>query len=162
MKLSEIPSINGAIWIESVVIHPDIRGLGLGKYLMLKTEQFCKSRGFKLAYLCTIDKQIFYSRIGYKFCKPVTASSGTVCLRPNMFNGNADDYCTEDLLPVREDELGQICRQVFQERPSLADIPVPSIKLPLKELNKKSPVCAADKSQISRVTIHKDFMKKWL
>ena len=77
-KLSEIPSNRSAVFIESVVIHPDLRGQGLGKILMLKLEQFCIDKGYKIAYLCTIDMQIFYSRCGYKFCKPVNASSGTV------------------------------------------------------------------------------------
>ena len=93
VKLSEIPSKSCSIWIESVVIHPDLRGQGVGKYLMLKTEEFCKNRGFNTAYLCTIDKQVFYSRCGYKFCKPVTASSGTVFVRQGMFDGQSHlDY----------------------------------------------------------------------
>ena len=62
VKLSEIPSKLEAVWIESVVIHPDLRGFGLGKHLMLKTEEFCRKLGYKIGYLCTIDRQVFYSR----------------------------------------------------------------------------------------------------
>ena len=34
------------------------RGKGLGKILMLKTEEYCISRGFKTAYLTTHDQQV--------------------------------------------------------------------------------------------------------
>ena len=166
VKLSQIPSAGQAIWIESVVIHPDVRGKGIGKYLMLKTEEFCKAKGFNIAYLCTIDKQVFYSRCGYKFCKPVTASSGTVGIRQGMFDGqshmdslmkkNKDD----DLLPKREDELGTLCATVFQANPSLSQ--EPCIKLPLRTLPRFVSSVKIDKSQINPVTIHKDFMKKIL
>ena len=167
VKLSEIPSLSFAVWIESVVIHPDLRGKGLGKYLMLKSEEFCKIKGFKVAYLCTIDKQIFYSRCGYKFCKPVNASSGTV---GDRFGGNKNamrqlltntDNLDEDLLPERTDELGCICKQVFQEKPRLRDIVEPSFKLPLRSLKSSSQSYVVNK-QLNPVTIHKDFMKKWL
>ena len=67
--------------MESVVVHPDLRGKGFGKYLMLITEQFaCEEKGFIEAYLCTIDRQIFYSRCGYTFCDPVCAYSGNIKL----------------------------------------------------------------------------------
>ena len=167
VKLSQIPSHGQAIWIESVVIHPDLRGKGIGKYLMLKTEEFCKAKGFNTAYLCTIDKQVFYSRCGYQFCKPVTASSGTVGIRQGMFDGQSHlDYLMnknsvkpdEDLLPPRQDELGQLCATVFQAKPSLGQEPF--IKLPLRTLKRFVSSVKIDKSQVNRVNIHKDFMKK--
>ena len=68
------------MWIESVVIHPDLRGKRFGKYLMLISEKFAKDEGFLEAYLCTIDRQIFYSRCGYTFCDPVCAYSGNIKL----------------------------------------------------------------------------------
>ena len=37
--MTRIPSDPLAAWIESVVVHPELRGKGVGKYLMLKTEQ---------------------------------------------------------------------------------------------------------------------------
>ena len=47
---------------------------------MLICEKFAKDEGFVEAYLCTIDRQIFYSRCGYTFCDPVCAYSGNIKL----------------------------------------------------------------------------------
>ena len=81
VRLARITSKAKAVWIESVVVHPDLRGKGFGKYLMLITEQFAsEEKGFIEAYLCTIDRQIFYSRCGYTFCDPVCAYSGNIKL----------------------------------------------------------------------------------
>jgi len=167
VKLSEIPSNRSAVYIESVVIHPDLRGQGIGKYLMLRTEKFCREKGYKIVYLCTIDMQVFYSRIGYKFCKPVVASSGTVSvgMKHGMFSDNSHkDFLNpdkkknkdEDLLPIRTDELGEICSKVFQSDPKLPEIE-PVIKLPLGDVTS----CPTMKNN-KLVTVHKDFMKKWL
>ena len=80
VRLAKIPSKPSAVWIESVVIHPDLRGKRFGKYLMLISEKLAKDEGFLEAYLCTIDRQIFYSRCGYTFCDPVCAYSGNIKL----------------------------------------------------------------------------------
>jgi len=162
-KLSEIPSNRSAIFIESVVIHPDLRGQGLGKILMLKLEQFCRDKGYKIAYLCTIDMQIFYSRCGYKFCKIIAASSGTVSagMKNGMFKDNSQTDLVfdkkkqdEDLLPERTDDLGIACAKCFQPDPKLQE-KEPVMKLPLSELK-------AAKPGTTEIGVHKDFMKKWL
>ena len=81
VRLARVTSKPHAVWIESVVIHRDLRGKGFGKYLMLIVEQFAREvKNFSEAYLCTIDKQIFYSRCGYSFSDPVCAYSGNVKL----------------------------------------------------------------------------------
>jgi GNAT superfamily N-acetyltransferase len=170
VKLSCVPSKPKSVWIESVVIHPDLRGQGIGKYLMLVTEKYCRDKQFITGYLCTIDKQVFYSRCGYKFCEPVTASSGTVrgwggsssvdaYMPPNTVGKNKKPP-PEEKEAQRDDELGLLCTQVFQV-PSLPE-QEPVIKLPLRTLTSPSTsVRVADKSQIqNRITIHKDFMKK--
>ena len=35
-KVSKVPALPGELFVESVVVHPGLRGLGLGKLLMLK------------------------------------------------------------------------------------------------------------------------------
>ena len=158
------------MYIESVVIHPDLRGQGLGKFLMLKVEKFCIDKGYKIAYLCTIDMQIFYSKCGYKFCSPVTASSGTVsvAMKHGMFSDKSHMDIVldkkkqdEDLLPLRTDALGQACAKVFQSDSKLPETE-PVIKF-LPSFSKSEIAVKTDKSQIqSKVGVHKDFMKKWL
>ncbi len=66
-------------------MHPDLRGLGLGKLLMLETERYCReSLGKDTAYLCTVDAHAFYSRLGYAPCPPVCAYGGSLQL-PDRF-----------------------------------------------------------------------------
>ena len=76
-RISKIPANLDAVFIESVIIHPHLRGKGIGKYLMLKTEEFVKRQGYTTAYLTTHDKQIFYSCCGYKFSEAVCAFGGS-------------------------------------------------------------------------------------
>ena len=35
-KVSKVPALPGELFVESVVVHPGLRGIGLGKLLMLK------------------------------------------------------------------------------------------------------------------------------
>merc|ERR1719435_305934 len=60
-RVSKVPADLKKVFIESVVIHPGLRGKGLGRILMLKTEEYCVSQGFTTAYLTTHDQQVFYS-----------------------------------------------------------------------------------------------------
>lgn len=60
-RLTRIPSDPEAVWIESVIVHPALRGQKVGKYLMLVTEKYCKDvHHFKTAYLCTVDQQVTF------------------------------------------------------------------------------------------------------
>ena len=45
-KVSKVPALPGELFVESVVVHPGLRGIGLGKLLMLKVS----SRKVKLAH----------------------------------------------------------------------------------------------------------------
>ena len=99
VRLARIPSKADAVWIESVVLHPDLRGKGFGKYLMLHIEKFAREdKGFSNAYLCTIDRQIFYSRCGYSFCDPVCAYSGNIKLPSGLTASNPQLGCETILL----------------------------------------------------------------
>ena len=77
-RIAFLPNIDRAVWIESVVIHHDLRGKGYGRILMTRTENYAKSLGFTSAYLSTHDQQVFYGKLGYEFCKPVTTLGGVI------------------------------------------------------------------------------------
>ena len=84
-RVSRLPGNSSAAWIESVVVHPVLRGKGVGKHLMHRVEQVCQQRwGMDRAYLMTVDRQVFYSRMGYSFTEPVVFYGGNVSL-PDKF-----------------------------------------------------------------------------
>jgi len=84
-RISKIPADPSQVFVESVVIHPQLRGKGLGKILMLKTEEYCVNQGFTTSFLTTHDQQIFYSRCGYKFSEAVCAFGGSSTLNIGNF-----------------------------------------------------------------------------
>ncbi|EFO23052.1 acetyltransferase [Loa loa] len=58
-------------WIESVIINNDLRGKGLGRWLMAQLENEARKFGFRKAYLSSENKQAFYAKCGYSACEPV-------------------------------------------------------------------------------------------
>jgi len=86
-KVSKVPALPGQLFVESVVVHPGLRGIGLGKLLMLKVEEYCRNilRATTL-HLTTHDQQVFYSRCGYTFSQPVCAFGGSSKLKMDMFS----------------------------------------------------------------------------
>lgn len=77
LKITPIPSIPSACFIESVVVWKSLRGQGIGKFLMIEAEKYCK---FVLKldeiYLSTTDKEDFYRKLGYESCPPVSVFGG--------------------------------------------------------------------------------------
>lgn len=82
LKLTSIPSLPMACFIESVVVWKELRGQGIGKYLMAQAEDYCKYN-LKLneLYLATTDKEDFYAKLGYTPCEPVSIFGGP-CMLP--------------------------------------------------------------------------------
>ncbi|XP_075228561.1 N-alpha-acetyltransferase 80 isoform X2 [Lycorma delicatula] len=76
-KISRLCSLLDACFIESVIIHKLYRGKGWGKYLMEQTELFVKQLGISSIYLTTVDKQGFYSHLGYTETEPIPVFGGT-------------------------------------------------------------------------------------
>ncbi|XP_037072548.1 N-alpha-acetyltransferase 80-like [Pollicipes pollicipes] len=76
-KLSRVPDEDDALFIESVIICPRVRGQGLGKRLMRLAEEYAASRGCRQLLLSTHDKQTFYSRLEYIPCPPVQTFGGS-------------------------------------------------------------------------------------
>lgn len=71
-KLSVIPSMPDACFLESVVIDKELRGKGYGKYLMNRIEEHCRRIGLRMIFLSTKDKVEFYEKLGYDMCGPVS------------------------------------------------------------------------------------------
>jgi N-acetylglutamate synthase-like GNAT family acetyltransferase len=73
LKLSPIPSISDACFVESVVIERKLRGKGFGTILMEKAEYYCKNHlQLKTIYLSTQGQEGFYSKLGYQECQPIS------------------------------------------------------------------------------------------
>jgi len=86
-KVSKVPALPGELFVESVVVHPGLRGCGLGKLLMLKVEEYCMAiLRASVLHLTTHDQQVFYSRCGYTFSQPVCAFGGSSKLKMDMFS----------------------------------------------------------------------------
>ena len=77
LKLTPIPALPYACFIESVVVWKSLRGQGIGKYLMIEAEKYCKaSLRIHEIYLSTTDKEDFYQKLGYESCEPVSIFGG--------------------------------------------------------------------------------------
>jgi predicted N-acetyltransferase YhbS len=77
LKLTPIPSIPTACFIESVVVWKSLRGQGIGRYLMAEAEKYCKfTLRMETIYLSTLDKEDFYKKLGYEPCPPVSIFGG--------------------------------------------------------------------------------------
>ncbi|XP_063919190.1 N-alpha-acetyltransferase 80 [Zophobas morio] len=73
LKLSPVPSIPDACFVESVVIERGLRGKGFGTVLMEKAEAYCKKcLQLKTIYLSTKGQEGFYSKLGYMECQPIS------------------------------------------------------------------------------------------
>ncbi|XP_058057775.1 N-alpha-acetyltransferase 80-like [Anopheles bellator] len=71
-KMSPIPADREAVFVESVVVARDHRGQGIGRLLMREVENHCfQNLKLKTIYLCTIDQQAFYTKLGYECCKAI-------------------------------------------------------------------------------------------
>ncbi|XP_018579352.1 N-acetyltransferase 6 [Anoplophora glabripennis] len=73
LKLTSIPSIRKACFLESVVIDRKLRGKGYGTVLMRKAEEYCKDfLSLDTIYLSTKGQEPFYSKLGYTECLPIS------------------------------------------------------------------------------------------
>ncbi|XP_045174864.2 N-alpha-acetyltransferase 80-like [Mercenaria mercenaria] len=64
--------------VESVVVPKSRRGKGYGRIVMEKTEEFAASKGYKVMYLTTHDKQKFYEHLGYTYCSPIVTFNADI------------------------------------------------------------------------------------
>jgi N-acetylglutamate synthase-like GNAT family acetyltransferase len=57
-------------WLGGVLVGPDFRRRGIGAALCATVEDAAKSRGIQTLYLFTLDKQAWYSRMGWRVLGP--------------------------------------------------------------------------------------------
>src|SRR5690349_8282468 len=57
-------------WLGGVFVGPEFRRQGIGEALCATVENGARSRGTKTLYLFTLDKQEWYSRLGWKVLGP--------------------------------------------------------------------------------------------
>ncbi|VDM97752.1 unnamed protein product [Thelazia callipaeda] len=70
-RLCPLPTKPECCWIESVIVSNNLRGRGLGSWLMAQVENEAKKFGFSKVYLSSENKQAFYKKCGYLPCEPV-------------------------------------------------------------------------------------------
>jgi len=132
-KVSKVPALPGELFVESVVVHPGLRGCGLGKLLMLKVEEYCMDKlKASVLHLTTHDQQVFYSRCGYTFSQPVCAFGGSSKLKMDMFsksvpavNNSPDAASKSDTKSSQNEDLKQSNQKVGAPPPPPGPPPPP-------------------------------------
>ncbi|XP_077285975.1 N-alpha-acetyltransferase 80 [Arctopsyche grandis] len=72
-KLTPIPSIKDSCFVESVVIDKALRGKRMGTFLMQASEEYCRLvLNLKTIHLSTKGQEIFYQKLGYNICEPIS------------------------------------------------------------------------------------------
>ena len=72
-------------WLGGVFVGPDCRGQGIGTALCATVENAARSLGIQTLYLFTLDKQAWYSRLGWTLFDPC------------IFHGRRDDIMSKQL-----------------------------------------------------------------
>lgn len=72
VRLVPVPSDEKACFIESMVVHNDFRGKGVGSFLISEAEKFCEQvLHLKSIYLSTYDSGEFYMKIGFNITSAI-------------------------------------------------------------------------------------------
>lgn len=142
-----------AIWIKSVVVHKERRGRGVGKLLMLRTEEFVRRMGYRTSYLTTHDQQGFYGKLGYEKCTPVCFSGCSILNASLVRTGKSIVPKTKSAPSSQRQAIsnnasnGPVCRKVLLPPPP--PLPVHLINSPSDPL-----------SEPSEESLEKTWMKK--
>ncbi|XP_056646605.1 N-alpha-acetyltransferase 80 [Diorhabda sublineata] len=108
LKLSVIPNIKTACFVESVVVEMNHRNKGYGSMLMREAENFCRGLGLNAVYLSTKGKEEFYVKLGYKICAPVSIYGNfvpknmdtvNIVLKPFKLSDEANENTTKGVYP---------------------------------------------------------------
>lgn len=72
LRLVKVPADDKACFIESMVIHHNFRGKGIGSYFIHEAEKFCEQvLHLKSIFLSTYDSGEFYMKIGFQLTSAI-------------------------------------------------------------------------------------------
>ena len=72
LRLVPVPADDKACFVESMVIHHDFRGKGIGSFFIHETEKFCEQvLHLKSIFLSTYDSGEFYMKIGFQLTSAI-------------------------------------------------------------------------------------------
>ncbi|KAG5670475.1 hypothetical protein PVAND_000737 [Polypedilum vanderplanki] len=72
LRLIPVPADSKACFIESMIIHQEFRGKGLGSYFIKQAEKFCEETlHLKSIFLSTFDSGEFYMKIGFELTNAI-------------------------------------------------------------------------------------------
>lgn len=72
LRLVPVPADDKACFIESMVIHHDFRGKGIGSFFIKEMEKFCEEvLHLKAIFLSTYDSGEFYMKIGFQLTSAI-------------------------------------------------------------------------------------------
>lgn len=87
VRLVPVPSDEKACFIESMVVHNEFRGKGIGSFLISEAEKFCEQvLHLKSIYLSTYDSGEFYMKIGFNL-------TSAIC----VFGNGETNTCTKKI-----------------------------------------------------------------
>lgn len=72
LRLVPVPADDKACFVESMVIHHDFRGKGIGSFFIRQAEKFCEDvLHLKTIFLSTYDSGEFYMKIGFQLTSAI-------------------------------------------------------------------------------------------
>lgn len=72
LRLVPVPADDKACFVESMVIHQDFRGKGIGSFFIQQAEKFCEQvLHLKSIFLSTYDSGEFYMKIGFQLTSAI-------------------------------------------------------------------------------------------
>jgi len=71
VRASRVLGDDQSLMLTSVIVDQYYRGANVGKFMMHRSEDFARERGFHHFYLTTTDSVGFYQKCGYKLGQPV-------------------------------------------------------------------------------------------
>ncbi|XP_046571177.1 N-alpha-acetyltransferase 80-like [Haliotis rubra] len=132
-RLASVQGIRNSCLLESVVVPKDLRGKGLGRKLMDKTEEYAKSAGFKTIFLNTIDKEEFYRHLGYQPSGPVASLGANAHLIPDsLISKMMGGSMTNSPDTAKEATVAELPSSDTSNPPPPAPPPPPPIPPPLQ------------------------------